>query len=186
VESKAEFLGFTYDYERKQYILQIGINSTGELLQTAYENMKGKLCDLVLKIHREKRSLDANAYYWQMLTKLADKLRVTNACMHNLLLRDYGSIQAIDGQGLYIDLPDTEEAENEALESDRIHLKPCDVHFVNGELKREYIMLKGSSQYNTKEMSVLINGLLDKCRENGISTISDEEAERMVANWKAH
>lgn len=183
MESKAELLGFTYDYERKQYIIQVGVDSTGEFLQTAYENLKGKLCDLVLKIHREKRSLDANAYYWQMLTKLASKLHLSNSRMHNLLLREYGSFELIDGRVPIVYLPDTEEAENKVLDDEINHLKPGDVMFLNGELMREYMMIKGSSRYDTKEMSVLINGLLDKCHEQGISTISDEEAERMLKLW---
>lgn len=38
----------------------------------AYEELKGKeVLSLEIKPYRKKRSLDANAYYWVLLTKLA-------------------------------------------------------------------------------------------------------------------
>lgn len=193
VDLNGEFIGFSYDYSTKKFIVSIAVESTSEFLQTAYDNMKGKLLDLVLKIHRKKRSLDANAYYWQMLTQLAEKMNVSNSRMHNTLLREYGVPMDMDGQIVYVDIADTEEAFNEAIESETFHIKPTsEVHlrFTEGgtkaELVREYVLLKGSSKYDTKEMSRLINGLIEKCHEAGISTISDEEAERMINAWKAH
>lgn len=41
------------------------------------EKARGKILRLRVVEWREKRSLDANAYYWQLLTKLADKLEIS-------------------------------------------------------------------------------------------------------------
>ena len=53
----------------------------------AYEELKD--CDklsLEIKPYKRKRSLDANAYYWVLLTKLAKILSISNAELHNVLL----------------------------------------------------------------------------------------------------
>ena len=45
------------------------------------------------------------------------------------------------------------------------------------------MMLKGSSEYDTKEMSHLIDGLVSECKEMGIETLPPEELERMMAAY---
>lgn len=48
--------------------------------------------DVEIKKHREKRSLDANSYYWLLCSRLAEAMYVTKPYMHNRLLRRYGQI----------------------------------------------------------------------------------------------
>lgn len=49
-------------------------------------------------------------------------------------------------------------------------------------------MLRGSSTYDTAEMSALIDGLVSECKEQGIETIPPQELERMMEmyekNWR--
>lgn len=134
-----------------------------------------------LKKFTKKRSLSANAYYWQLVTKMAEVNKITNSAQHNLLLRDYGQIERFDGQLVQIMLPDTEKAENEALEKPEVHLKPTSGTMVNkkGEVFRSYIMLRGSSTYDSKEMSRLIDGTVMEAKQMGIETLPPEELERM-------
>ncbi len=141
--------------------------------------------DVEIKRHREKRSLDANAYYWKLASEVADALHVSKPYIHNYLLRKYGQIEIIDGQGVYIVLPDTESAQKSVDESQTYHLKPTSQvkPGKGGAMYRTYMMLKGSSEYNTKEMSHLIDGLVSECKEMGIETIPPEELERMMAAY---
>lgn len=181
MQLKSKFLGFIYDFRLKDYVVSLSVRSTGDTLQNLFDELKDKEVDLTLKAHREKRSLDANAYYWTMLTKLADKLHISNQHCHNALLASYGEVEMIDGQVVEIQIKESEKALHEVREASEHHLKPTsNIVFRDGELYRTYQMMKGSSQYDSKQMSRLINGLLDECREQGIPTITDEEAERMV------
>lgn len=134
---------------------------------------------------RQKRSLDANAYYWQLITKLAEALKISKSRTHNIVLRKYGQREYIDGSIVTVPLPDTENAENKALEADTYHLKPTSqVRTGNdGIVYRTYVMLRGSSEYNTKEMSELIDGLVSECKELGIETATPDELERMKREW---
>lgn len=133
--------------------------------------------------HREKRSLDANAYYWQLLTKLAKVQNISNNYCHNVMLRRYGVLEEIDGKPVFLVIPDTDEAEKKADESETYHIKPTsNVREGNdGKMYRTYMLLKGSSQMDTAEFSRLVSGLVDECKQCGIETLTPNELERMMA-----
>lgn len=141
--------------------------------------------DVELKKHRKKRSLDANAYYWRLASDLADVLHVSKPYIHNYLLRRYGQIEMIDDQAVYIVIPDTESAQKKVDEEQMYHLKPTSQvkPGKGGMMYRTYMMLKGSHEYDTKEMSHLIDGLVSECKEVGIETLTPEELERMLLEY---
>lgn len=130
----------------------------------------------------EKRSLDSNAYYWVLLSKLAEGLHISKPRAHNMMLRRYGQNLLIDGIKAYIRIPDTEKAEKMALEASTYHIRPTSqtVSGSDGVTYRTYVMLKGSSDYDTREMSELIDGLVSECKECGIETATPEELQRML------
>lgn len=140
-----------------------------------------KKYDAEIKQHREKRSLSANAYYWQLLSKLADMLEVSKPFAHNLMLRRYGRPETLGGKLTYLVVPDTEEAEQQALEAETFHIKPTSQtkNGNDGQTYRTYVLLRGSSGYDTKEMSALIDGLVNECKAVGIETLTPEEIARL-------
>lgn len=146
---------------------------------------KSKLT-IVLKEWREKRSLDANAYYWKLLTEFAEVVKTSKPCAHNMMLRKYGQLELIGGQAVRIPIPDTEEAENTTLEAETYHIRPtAQVKVGNdGIVYRTYLMLRGSSDYDTREMSVLIDGLVEECKSLDIETLTPDELRRMKEAWK--
>ena len=148
------------------------------------EKLKDKKLTVEIKQYREKRSLDANAYYWQLLTQLADALNISKPAAHNRMLRQYGQLMIIDEQAVYTVLPDSEEAEKAINAAETYHLKPTSQvkQGKGGKMYRTYMMLRGSSDYDTKEMSVLINGLVEECKEQGVETIPPDELRRILSN----
>ena len=152
------------------------------------ERLKDRRLTVELKQYREKRSLDANAYYWVLVGKLADIAGQSNAWVHNHMLRKYGQIMVIDDQGVYTVLPDSDEAQKAIDEAETYHLKPTSQvkPGKGGKMYRTYMMLRGSSDYDTKEMSRLIDGLVSECKEAGIETLPPAELERMMENYEKH
>lgn len=144
------------------------------------------LIDITIKKHREKRSNDANAYYWKLNTKLSECLKISKPRAHNMMLRKYGQYIFIDDKLVRIPIPDTEKAENDALESITFHIKPTSQVMVgkDGISYRTYTMLKGSSEYDTKEMSELIDGIVSECKELGIETMTPDELAQMMKAYK--
>lgn len=141
-----------------------------------------------LKKWREHRSLSANAYYWVLVGKLSELTGQPNAVIHNMLLRRYGVAEIVGGQLLTVMVPDTDEAERETLEKEIYHLKPTSKlkEGKDGRMFRAYILLKGSSDFDTKEMSRLIDGTIEECKEVGIDTLSTEEVRRMMEDYEKH
>lgn len=144
----------------------------------------GELC-VECRKYKKKRSPDANAYYWQLLTKLAEALRISKPAAHNMMLRRYGQMEFLDGMKVRIPVPDTEGAEQAALEAQTYHIRPTSqvMEGKDGKTYRTYVMLRGSSTYDTGEMGELIEGLVSECRELGIETLPPEELERMMETY---
>lgn len=131
--------------------------------------------------HREKRSLSQNAYYYVLLGKVADKLRISKARLHNDMLQHFGQYAEIDGQRVYVTIPDTEECEKQAMESQTVHLKPSSSTMFgkDGVTYRTWIMLKGSHELSVNEMSVLLDGLVQEARQLDIEVLTPDELARM-------
>lgn len=131
--------------------------------------------------HRQKRSLNQNAYYWQLLSKVADKLRISKSKLHNDMLRHFGQRMEVDGKPVVVYLPDTEEAENTAMESDTVHLKQTSstLEGNNGITYRAYVMMRGSHDYISSEMAVLVSGIVQEAKQLGIETLTPAELEQM-------
>ena len=54
----------------------------------------------------------------------------------------------------------------------------------DGEHYVAYEAIKGSSQYDSAEMSRFLDGIISECQEQGIDTISAEELERLKRSWR--
>lgn len=120
--------------------------------------------------YKPKRSLDANAYYWQLLTKLARLLRVSNNELHNRMLCEYGQPWIVGGSLHRAMLPDTDEVAEKVARSAEYHLRPTTQVVTLADKKdyRTYITMRGSSSYDTAEMARLIDGLISDCRASGM------------------
>ena len=178
----------------------VGFTAEGHPIVTFEMNDKVQTLQMVDALHNEdeltirvlkstkKRSLDANSYYWTLLTKLSAKLNVSNNYCHNLMLRRYGVVEDFDGQVAYLVIPDTEEAAKKADEAETFHIKPTSQvkEGNDGIMWRTYIKLKGSHDYTREEFSRLVNGLVDECKAVGIPTETPDELLRMMSLYKEH
>lgn len=186
MEFTGRAIGVSTDFLTGKINIILEVNEAS-VVREGYDKIKDvdKLSVKLTK-YREKRSLDANAYYWQLLSKLAEAEETSKPYMHNKMLRRYGQTAVLDGKTVFLVIPDTEEAENKALEAETFHIKPTSQvkEGKDGVMYRTYKMLKGSSEYDTYEMSKLIDGLVAECKENGIETLPPEELERMKTMWK--
>lgn len=168
MECIGRFKGLGIDLMSKHQKLEIEIDTD---IREEYDKLKDKE-KLRIRIvqYRKKRSLDANAYYWTLLTKFADVIGLGNPEAHNMMLRGYGQSEIFDGRAVYMTIPDTEEAEKKVNNATDYHLAPTSqVRMGNDDVMyRTYRLLRGSRTYDTKEMSRLIDGLITCCKEAGI------------------
>ena len=50
----------------------------------------------------------------------------------------------------------------------------------NGNTFRSYLVFKGTSQYDSREMSIFIDGLVQEARQLGIETLEDIEIKNLI------
>ena len=156
--------GLSFDYVSGKQRVTVELN---EDFREVYDQLKEGLLSVAFNKYKKKRSLDANAYYWVLVSKLAKRVEVSNEEIHNLVLSRYGFPEIVDGHLMRILIPDTEEAEKKVNCSDVYHLRPTSqVHLMgDGVTYRTYCIMRGSSTYNTEEMARIITGLISECRD---------------------
>lgn len=114
----------------------------------------------------KKRSKSQNAYLWELIGKLADVLRIGKEELYIQLLEEYG-------QGDYIKIKSNVNPKNYFKYYKEVG-KDNDCTF--------YKVYRGSSEYDSKEMSILIDGLIQECKEQNIETLTPEEIAKMKIN----
>ena len=172
---KANFYGEPTMTKQGKTVLSFSTDDRSVL--NLYDELHGGDVMVTVTKYRKSRGLSQNAMYWTYLGQLARKLGYSNARMHNVLLRRYGQPERFGDEVAYIMLPDTEEAEKKALEADTYHLRPTSQtkSGKDGQDYRAYMLMRGSSTYNTEEFSRLLDGLLEACNEMGIHVMSGRE-----------
>ncbi len=177
-----ELKGMSLNWQTKRPEVTLEVNALPEDV----EKLKGKKLTVDLKQYRQRRSLDANAYYWLLVGKIAKATASPSARIHNEMLRRYGQIELLDGKAVYLVIPDTEAATRRAGDAETYHIKPTAQVKLgkDGQMYRTYMMLRGSHEYNTEEMARLIDGIVSEARELGIETMTPDEQQRMMAAFE--
>lgn len=121
--------------------------------------------------HKEKRSLNANAYAWVLIGKIADVLRASKDEIYLAMLKRYGQSDIVSVKS-EIDVSAYFKYYEIAGEAE-----------MNGKKFTHYRVFKGSSEYDTREMSVLIDGIISEAKELEIETMPPEELERLKGRW---
>lgn len=176
------FQGLSMNYATGKQTASFELN---EDAREAFQDLKGcEKLTIQIKKYRKKRSLDANAYYWVLVSKLGKVLDMANPEVHNIALIRYGQPWIIDGKSVFTTISDTEDAENQVRYAVNYHLQPTSqVREGNDDVMyRTYRLLRGSHLYNTEEMARLIGGMITMCKEAGIPDreIATPEEKRLL------
>ena len=126
---------------------------------------------------KKRRSLDANAYAWVLIDKLAETLRMSKEEIYRLTIKDIG------GNSEIVCVPE------KSLET----LRRCWEHNglgwqvetmpskIQGCINA--ILYYGSSVYDTKQMSILIDRLVQDCKSVGIETMPPDKLNGLLEAW---
>lgn len=130
--------------------------------------------DIEIKEHREKRSLNANAYFHKLVDELRQKLRISFAACKNQLITSYGQIEYIG------DVPATIKTNIEPERMREVETLHCmSISVADEEGVYWYRVYRGTHTYDTKEMSILIDGTIEECKTQGIETMTPNELMRL-------
>lgn len=179
MESRARLLNAFRSFDTGKTVLSIEVDSQPEL-----DRLTDRDLSLKLTPWRERRSLNANAYFHVLAGKIAEATAQSATEAKNHLIADYGQ-------------PEIVETDKERLmtvtmldvipwQRVEMHLQPTGKRKVldDGQLYHVYIVMRGSHTYDTAEMSRLIDGAVTEAKELGIETMPPAELERIKASWQ--
>lgn len=129
--------------------------------------------DAELKKHYNKRSLNSNSYAWKLITEIGNELRQDKEAVYFELLKRYGQGGSVSVQERFAEQFKRTYKYNESLGKS----------LLNGVMWEHFRFWIGSSQYNSREMSIFIEGVVDEAKSLGIETLTPEELERMSLEW---
>ena len=144
-----------------------------EQVMGANEDPDERPWELEFKKYRKRRSLDANAYMWVLVDKLAEKLGANKEDVYREAIRDipgvwqFACVQMKDADAL----ARIWRSRGIGWQVDEIPSK------IEG--CKTLIFYKGSSEFDSKQMSMLIDYLVQQCKEQGIETMSPHELARL-------
>ena len=137
------------------------IGNAQAIIQWLFEQDKGKIFEI--KEKKQKRTLTQNSYYWSLVNQLSSILRMNNDDCHFLMLQRYGQYEVISVLS-EIDLHGYFK-----------YYKEIGHGTVHGKYFTHYKIYKGSSQMDSKEFSVLLDGVISECEQVGIPTLTPKE-----------
>lgn len=139
--------------------------TTSKSVITALDQLDQKPLTVTVKVFREKRSLSQNSYMWVLLDKLAEKLNRCKEDIYITLVRDYGTFEILpvrnDAAKRFIKLW---QARGLGWVCEELGESKLDGY-------TKLIAYYGSSTYNTKEMTRLIDAVIQECEMQGIQTM---------------
>ena len=140
-----------------------------EIRRFAY---KFKAGNYEIERKRKKRSNDANALCWKLCTEIANVLRADKESIYLDMLKKYGQSDIVS-----------------VVSS--VNVKPYFKYYdvfgkgtVNDKEFTHYKVYKGSSEYDTREMSILIDGIIDEAKALDIEVISEREKSLLLMEWE--
>ena len=159
-------MDFSLSLDRKQ---RVTFELEGDF-RGLYDKLRDKIVEITVRKWTEKRSLDANAYLWALITKIANAIRESKEDVYFDALKAYGQGGAVSVEERYVEDFERTWKYHERLGDTQLNGKTF-VHF------RFWV---GSSEYNTEEMSILIDGVVREAKNLGIETMSEEELNSLI------
>lgn len=139
-----------------------------EISQFLYKLDKDTIWDIKIDKHRNKRSLDANAYSWVLQTEIANVLRISKEEVHFDMLKNYG-------QRDYMSM-----LANIDIDNYYTYYEEVGTFRQNGNTFKSYMIYKGTHNYDSREMSIFIDGVVQEARNLGIETLEDKEINSLI------
>ena len=143
-----------------------------------YDELKDAEIEIEIKKAANHRSLQANAYAWVLIDEIAKKTGIKKSEIYRAAIREIGGVsrwmmmqaeavetfrQIWEKQGLGNQVEVVDVDENSGL---------C-----------ELLIWFGSSTYDTRQMSALLDSLIQDAEALGIPTITSAEEEKMLSKW---
>jgi hypothetical protein len=172
-ELSGKIQGLAQDFGTRRVTLTLSVNEEAAAKILYDELHESEKLSFKIDKYREKRSLNANNYAWKLLTEIGNVLRTSKEEVYLEMLKRYGQSEIIS---VLSHIPIGE------------YVKYCEVageSTLNGKLFKHYKVYKGSSEFDTREMSIFLDGVVSEAKEMGIPTETPDQIARLKSLWEA-
>lgn len=177
-EFTGRVVGMSINVETNKANVTLEINEKSDIMKF-FDEIKafGKLVIRLAK-HRKKRSLNANAYAWHLMGEIAESQGITSEEVYRHQIREVGSFFAAE--------INEEAAKAIAHGWGRQGLGWLTEKIDYGH-REGFVLVKfyyGSSSYDSKQMSRLLENIIQDCEALGIQTKTPNEIANLVSLWE--
>ena len=164
-------VGANIDFKTGKPVLMLEVNERNDFEMLVDEMREKDKLSIEVKPYREKRSLNANAYAWCLIGQIADILRASKDEIYLKCLKRYGQSELISVLS-HVPIENYVKYFEEAGESK-----------LNGKDFTHYRVYKGSSEFDSREMSIFVDGICDEAKALGIQVETPNQLAEMKSRW---
>ena len=141
------------------------IGNTQEIIKWLFDQDRGKI--FKIEEYKQKRSLTQNAYFYVLCNEIGNALKISKDEVHLRMLKEYGQSEVFS---IRSDIDVSRYLK---------YYEEIGKGKVNGKEFTHYRVFKGSSEMDSLEMSILINGTVSEAEQLGIPTLTPNEIARL-------
>lgn len=169
MEATGRINAVTKDWQTGKLLITFEMDS----VPTDLADLREQTLDITAKRHRNRRSKNANALLWSCIGKIAAAVLADKWDVYLKMLKRYGEFTYVCVKPNAVEMLKRQWRECEEL-------GPI---MVNGTPAVQMLCYYGSSTYNTKQFTVLLDGVISEMEEMGLETPSQEELKRSIEAW---
>ena len=170
-------VGANIDFKTNKPMLMLEVNELNDFKQLVDDMNSLEKLSIEIKPYRARRSLDANAYAWVLMDRLAERLGESKVDIYREYVRHIGGNSEIVC------------VKNSAIERLREGWSKNGIGWITDTLPSKIegctciILYYGSSTYDTAQMSRLLDLIIQDCKQLDIPTETPDEIARLKALW---
>ena len=177
MKATANYISTSYS-ESGQQLITLALTTKQDISGLKEIVSSGKLLEVEISKQKKKRSLDSNSYLWTLCQKIAEVIQSTKELVYQKFIRDVGQFEIVP-------------IKNEAVERwievwNSKGLGWFAEVMEDSKLPgyKKVISYYGSSCYDSREMSVLLDEVVRECKELNIETLPPDEIKALKESWK--
>ena len=169
-----KFLSVSKDWQTGKYQIAFTVNEESALPEI--DKLQDKKLSITAKIFRKHRSLDANGLLWHCIGQIASEMRLDKWDVYLLMLKRYGKYTYICVKPAVVEAVKLQWRECEEVGTVNI----------NGQEAVQLLCYFGSSTYDSKEFSVLLDGVIEEMKAIGLQPPLTGDIRRALESYGQH
>jgi len=168
------------DFINSKINLTLTINEKKKFLENYDELKTYETLNITLEKYRKKRSKNANSCLWAMCQSIAEAVGTTKEEVYRSHIREVG---------VYREVEISKDAVETLIHSWKLHGVGWVAEKVDYSQHENFVIVNlyyGSSTYNTKQMYLLLQNVINEAKELNLETPEDREFKKLIESWEKH